>query len=85
MTNAESLASVVTALGGTPSGSTNAELLAEIVTALGGEPAPGSSNDGLIAQVATAYASATADLKAGNIKKDVTILGVKGTYEGGGR
>ena len=52
MTNAQSLASVVTALGGTPSGTTNAELLAEIVTALGGTPSPGDTNDELIAKIA---------------------------------
>ena len=85
MTNAESLAWVVTALGGTPSGTTNADLLAEIVTALGGEPVQGSSNDDLIGQIAAAYASATVNLVAENIKSGVTILGVTGTYEGGGK
>ena len=122
MTNAESLASVVTALGGTPSGKTNTELIAEIVTALGGTPA-GDSNDEMLAALASAagdvaYGTAQtktaapatssqeikpdagkvltkvtvsavtsaidANIAAGNIKKDVAILGVTGTYEGSG-
>ena len=52
MTNAESLASVVTALGGTPSGTSNKELLSEIVTALGGTPSLSDTNDELIAKIA---------------------------------
>ena len=83
MTNAESIADIVTALGGTPSDASNAELLAELVTALGGTP-EGTTNAELLAEIADAYADATENLAAGNIKKGVTILGVTGTYEGEG-
>lgn len=81
MTKVDSLQAIVTALGGTPSGSTVGELLAEIVTILGGTPSGDSISD-LLSEVAMAYAAATKDLKKTNIKKDVVILGVKGTYTG---
>ena len=53
MTNAESLALIVTALGGTPSGTTNAELIQEIAVLLGSE-ASSSSNSEALANLAAA-------------------------------
>lgn len=81
MSKADSLAMIVEALGGTATGTSTKDLLADCVTALGGTPAGDSIAD-LLAEVAAAYAEATKDLKKANIKKDVTILGVKGTYTG---
>ena len=44
-----------------------------------------SSKDGLSSVTVTPVTSSIdSNIKAGNIKKDVTILGVTGTYEGGG-
>lgn len=44
-----------------------------------------SSNDGLSSVTVTPVTSSIdSNIKAGNIKKDITILGVTGTYEGGG-
>ena len=46
---------------------------------------PDSGKDGLSSVVVNAVTSAIdSNITAGNIKKDVTILGVTGTYEGGG-
>lgn len=66
---------------GVASGMSKADSLALIVEALGGTPAGDSIAD-LIAEIAAAYSEATKDLKKANIKKDVTILGVTGTYTG---
>lgn len=122
MTNAESLQAIITALGGTPSGTTNAELIQEIADILGSE-ASASSNSEALSNLASAAAGKSfgtgqtktaspatskvtvepdegkvltkvevsavtsaidANIIPGNIKKDVTILGVTGTYEGEG-
>lgn len=72
MTNAQSLASVLTSLGGTPAiGDTNADVLAKIVTALGGTPS-GGTNATLIAQIAEVADDAT-EKPSGN--KSITANG----------
>ena len=122
MTNSESLKAIVTALGGTSSGTTNAEIIQEIAVLLGSE-ASADSNSVALANLAAAAtgktigtgqtktatpgttavevtpdsgkvltkvtvsavtASIDANIVPENIKKDVTILGVVGTYEGEG-
>ena len=52
MTNAESLALIVTALGGTPSGTTNAELIQEIAVLLGSEASASTNSEALSALAA---------------------------------
>lgn len=58
MTNADSLKAIVTALGGTPAGSTNAELIQEIAALLGSE-ASASSNSEALSNLAAAAAGKT--------------------------
>lgn len=122
MTNADSLALIVTALGGTPSCTTNAELIQEIAVLLGSEASADTNSEALSAlaaalagkavgtgqtknatpkttevevtpddgkvltkvTVSAVTASIDANIVAGNIKKDVVILGVTGSYEGSG-
>ena len=58
MTNADSLKAIVTALGGTPSGTTNAALIQEIAVLLGSE-ASASSNSQALANLAAAATGKT--------------------------
>lgn len=58
MTNSESLKAIVTALGGTSSGTTNAEIIQEIAVLLGSE-ASANTNSVALANLATAVTGKT--------------------------
>lgn len=58
MTNADSLRAIITALGGTPAGTTNADLIQEIASLLGSEAAS-SSNSVALANLAAALTGKT--------------------------
>ena len=84
----DALANSINTKAGTTGKKTITQLKAAVDSITPGITPTGNINITTTAQTdVTNYATATvvdADLIAGNIKKDVNILGVTGTYEGGG-